>query len=568
MKNIYSGILVPVLATALFAHAAGAANVKAELAPLNPEFVQYLQVVNSTAVLSALPAPNAVLGSAGRGFGRIPSPLLPVRGRALTAEENDSGLTYAPAYDLRDHGKVTAVKDQGACGDCWAFSAMGSMESYFMPNILDLSEADLNANSGFDNGSCNGGNDYMSAAYLTRWSGPLPESSSGVIKHAQDIIFLTPRSGPADNDRIKSALLAYGGVTAAFYYSDANYNAATHAYYASVSAAGNHEVVIVGWDDNYDKANFNTVPAGNGAFLCKNSWGASWGDNGYFHVSYYDAVFSRSDYSSAFTGEPVGNYSRVYSYDKLGWVQNYGYSAVTAWYSNIFTAVAEEGLKAVGFYTNDSATAYTVYVYRGVNAGQPVSGSLAYSASGSFTSPGYHTVSVGYLPLSAGQRFSVVVKAVNASYTFPVPVEVKLTGYSGQASASGNSYMSGDGASWSALPALVSPAANVNLKAYTNSRPPSGTVALKDNLFRPLKNPAVKCKIALSIFSPGNVSVKIYTQNGGLVRTLYHGPQAIGSANYLWDGRNDGGGLVASGVYLVHIKGPGTAKTEKVVVIK
>ena len=48
----------------------------------------------------------------------------------------------------------------------------------------------------------------------------------------------------------------------------------------------NHAVVIVGWDDNYDKSNFLQKPKNNGAFLVRNSWGTN--DHGYYWVSYED----------------------------------------------------------------------------------------------------------------------------------------------------------------------------------------------------------------------------------------------------------------------------------------
>ena len=135
----------------------------------------------------------------------------------------------------------------------------------------------------------------MSAAYMTRWSGPLLETSSAVVKHAQNIIFLTGRANAADNDRIKSALMTYGALSVSLFYSDSYYYAATNSYYDNTLSGTNHIVTIVGWDDSYPKTNFSSTPvgqpAGNGAFLCKNSWGTAWGASGYFYVSYYDVVF-------------------------------------------------------------------------------------------------------------------------------------------------------------------------------------------------------------------------------------------------------------------------------------
>lgn len=54
-----------------------------------------------------------------------------------------------------------------------------------------------------------------------------------------------------------------------------------------------HDVVVVGWDDNFPKENFTIQPEGDGAFICKNSWGEEFGDDGYFYVSYYDTKICR-----------------------------------------------------------------------------------------------------------------------------------------------------------------------------------------------------------------------------------------------------------------------------------
>lgn len=55
---------------------------------------------------------------------------------------------------------------------------------------------------------------------------------------------------------------------------------------------GPHAVAIIGWDDNYSKENFKSPtgkqPEKNGAYIALNSWGESWGENGYFYISYED----------------------------------------------------------------------------------------------------------------------------------------------------------------------------------------------------------------------------------------------------------------------------------------
>lgn len=65
-----------------------------------------------------------------------------------------------------------------------------------------------------------------------------------------------------------------------------------HLNYYDGDKYADHEITIVGWDDNYSKDNFSVTPPGNGAFLVKNSWDVDWGDSGYFYISYYDKSLS------------------------------------------------------------------------------------------------------------------------------------------------------------------------------------------------------------------------------------------------------------------------------------
>ena len=68
------------------------------------------------------------------------------------------------------------------------------------------------------------------------------------------------------------------------------YSSTNNAYFynGSLGVNINHAVTIVGWDDNYSKNNFKTKPSNDGAYIVLNSWGSSWGDEGYFSISYED----------------------------------------------------------------------------------------------------------------------------------------------------------------------------------------------------------------------------------------------------------------------------------------
>jgi len=386
------------------------------------------------------------------------------------------------SYDLRKIGKLTPVKNQGQDGNCWAFASIGSLESSLLPGeSYDFSENNQKNLHGFGVPINLGGNDFMATAYMVRWSGPVSEaadpysygntvSPSGipVEKHVQEVFFIPARREPLDNDLIKSAVRQYGAVYSTLRYESSSYTARTAAYYYSGSGGFNHAINIVGWDDGYAADNFATPPPGDGAFIARNSWGSTWGDAGYFYISYYDTRIGRDN--AMFTAQPKNSYSRIYQYDPLGWVANFGFGTDTAYYANVFTSAGSEQLKAVGFYTSATNTEYEVKVFMNPDNG-PIS-SAGYSSvqNGTISLPGYHTIRLDNpVNLKKGDRFSVAVKVVSSGWTTPVAIELPINGYSSEATAlAGQSYISSNGAGWSDL-TLSQPNTNVCLKAYTVS---------------------------------------------------------------------------------------------------
>lgn len=96
----------------------------------------------------------------------------------------------------------------------------------------------------------------------------------------------------------------------------------------------------------------------------------------------------------------------------------------------------------------------------------------------------------------------------------------------------------------------------------------SGYVAATDNLFRPLAAAGNACTLNVTTFLGGNITIKAYTVRGGFIKTIQNGPQGAGTFPYVWRGDTTNGSTVASGLYLLHVKGPKIDVTEKVVVIK
>jgi len=438
-------------------------------APLNPAFLAYqVQEKGYTAISDDRFVP-----------GVIPSPvdLSHTRGMQIRGDERLSLLHSTPVYDLRGQGKVSPVKDQGEEGNCWAFGTYASLESVLLPDEeWDFSENHMKNNVYRIFDSNEGGNRYMSTAYLGGWTGPVQTVddpylaySTGSpdeippVKRVQTVYFLPGRSGSLDNDNVRWALMNHGVVQVSMFWND-GYNPDTAAFYQNEETRVNHAVAIIGWDDTYDRANFLTTPPGDGAFIVKNSWGTDWGDDGYFYLSYYDT--SIRDFA-VFTALDTPVYDQIYQYDPLGWTNTVGYQSEIAWFANIFTATGDETINAVSFYTPVVESSYQISVYTDPADGPIGAGTPASTTTGTIAIPGYHTVDIPPADLLEGEQFSVVIRLETPGYNTPIPVEMPIEEYSSNATAGPNeSYISPNGAHWIDLTNEMENT-NVCIKAFT-----------------------------------------------------------------------------------------------------
>ena len=445
-------------------------------APVNSDFVDYITGVVQTQSLE----------NDERAPGLIPEPIkVFLTGRFWANAEAVVGA-LPTSYDLRTLGKLTPVKNQGGCGSCWAFAAYGSLESYLLPGqTWDLSENNLKNESGFDISCCSGGNRSMTVAYLARWAGPVAEvddpynasscySPIGVspVQHVQNVLYVPNRTSSLDNNALKQAVMTYGAVYTTYYHSSSYYKSSTYGYYYNGTSSANHAVCIVGWNDSFPSSSFLTAPAGNGAFLMRNSWGTSFGSGGYFWMSYYDSRLGM-DENAVFTSNATINYDSVYQYDDLGWISSVGYSNTTAWFANVFTAASNTSVKAAGWYCPVPNCTYQLYVYVNPTSG-PISPTPAITQTGALVDAGYRSVVLtSPVDVSVGQRFSLVVRLTTPGYYFPIATERPFSGYSGAATASaGQSYISSAGTSWSDLTTYY-PNSNVCLKAFASAAAPT-----------------------------------------------------------------------------------------------
>jgi len=482
---------------------AGTSGDGLQQAPVNPLFLSYIEEKNTG--VNTVSAQETV---SGQNLGYVPSPIYrpQVRGIPISLSQEEGSpyttgtpqSTYTATYDLRTVGKVSPVKDQTFFGTCWAFASYGSLESTLLPvtPTPDFSEKNLAnlAGAGFywavPDG---GGNAWMSLAYLTRWNGPVNETtdpypSTSVwtnsstyppVQHVQNAILFPARTSATDNNNIKSALTNYGAIYSSFYWHNSFYNTSHTTYYhppdvSDPANGGGHAVTIIGWDDNYAASNFTTMPAGNGAWLVKNSWGTSWGNEGCFYVSYYDKYFGNMGgvgYETAlFRGEATSNYNTLYSYDTLGEVGDYYHdTAKTGSYANVFTATSSGNLSAVGFYTTDMNVPCTIKIYKNPTSSAPNTGTLSGQYTTTLANMGYNTVvlpSAEQVPLATGDKFSVIVTVTNPTNNWYIPVEYNYAGYtSGITSTTGQGYALAN-STWDDWYTVL-PNSHICLKAYT-----------------------------------------------------------------------------------------------------
>jgi C1A family cysteine protease len=396
-------------------------------------------------------------------------------------------------YDGRNEGRVPAVKNQGNLGTCWAFASLQALEASLLPGeSLDLSEDHMSIGNGFSIPQIEGGEFTMSLAYLLSWKGPVLEtqdpygdgiSPKGLkaVNHVQEVQMIPGK----DYEKIKQAVLRYGGVQSSLYTSmtdensrSASYNEEAYAYCYIGSKPPNHDSVIIGWDDNYPKENFQAEVNGDGAFICLNSWGKGFGDQGYYYVSYYDSNIGMNNLVYCLT-EEVDNYSHIYQSDLRGWVGQLGYGEDTIWFSNVYEANSDEALSAVGFYATDSNTSYEIYgVEKVKDEDDIVTGGdfdrKVLLAKGSFGNAGYYTVPItgsveGEQKLYKGERFAVIVKITTLDAVHPAAIEYDAgDGRTLVDISDGEGYISPDGKSWERVEKKQD--CNLCLKAYTTDR--------------------------------------------------------------------------------------------------
>lgn len=206
------------------------------------------------------------------------------------ANVNDSSLPET--IDWREIGAVTAVKDQGQCGSCWAFSATGSLEGqHFLKTgkLVSLSEQNLVDCSGaFGNQGCSGGLMDNAFQYIKSNDGIDTEKSYPYEAVDDKCRFKKENVGATDTgfvdiehgseDDLKKAVATVGPVSVAIDAAHSSFQLYSEGVYDEPECSSeqlDHGVLAVGYG----------VENGKKYWLVKNSWAETWGDKGYIKMS-------------------------------------------------------------------------------------------------------------------------------------------------------------------------------------------------------------------------------------------------------------------------------------------
>merc|ERR1712126_78726 len=206
---------------------------------------------------------------------------------------SQSNGAYPDSFDWREKGAVTKVKDQGQCGACWAFSATGTVESMnFIKNgeLVELSEQNL-MDCTWDKGNmgCNGGEEKWGLDYIAENGGidteeayPYEESSSTECRFDANGIGakITGKKTLLQGSEfaLKRALAKFGPVSIAVDVERSFQMYESGVYHGDDCGPRhlNHAILAVGYGTDEE--------TGKDYWIVRNSWGTSWGEEGYIRV--------------------------------------------------------------------------------------------------------------------------------------------------------------------------------------------------------------------------------------------------------------------------------------------
>ena len=479
------------------------------------------------------------------------------------------GAGIPEKYDARS--LIGTVRKQGSYQTCWSFAALASAEASlikkgYATNTLDLSEYQLayffyhhvtdplgntagDATTPLTRDFANqGGNSMFTTWTLAGWQGAALESVlpydtlsttaqlSDTLAYGQDWAHMQNAYwiDMDDIESVKQMVMQYGAVNVGYRESGGYRNETYHSYYNPSGSGSGHAVTIVGWDDTFSKENFNQTPEENGAWLIRNSWGSDSGENGYFWMSYEDASIDNKAF--VFDFEKADNYSYNYQYDGGNGISKIKINN-NGMVGDIFkvSGSSPQVLSAVSLGIYDTNVNYRISIYKDPEVGNPTSGTLAATQSG--TTPGYagyYTIPLKeQVILNPGHTFSVVYQLENPSgdeVTIFVDTSYTNGGWISfnSSTTAGQSFIKMSSTSnWYDLHTNATPMC-VRIKAFTRT-----TACLHTN-----RSSSVK-KADASAKSDGKITTKCSDCGVTLSENTIPAPakMTLGSTSYTYDGK-------------------------------
>jgi putative hemolysin len=239
----------------------------------------------------------------------IGKPTTELKGQSLASEYNASNFPswdwknppngtkwsrYNYAYFDNDNGWATPVKDQGQCGSCWDFSALGSVEAIYE---IGQNESRLNPDLGEQYvlsccgcGDCSvGGNMASALEYIleqgTSDEGCFPYEAQDLecipcSDYASRLWYITDFTSfeSYDNEEIEQVIVDYGPLDGAMSIGNIEWDGDIGRCDEITYPHPDHGIVIVGYNDT---GNIDTS-----YWIIKNSWGTGYGYDGYFKLGF------------------------------------------------------------------------------------------------------------------------------------------------------------------------------------------------------------------------------------------------------------------------------------------
>lgn len=219
-------------------------------------------------------------------------------------KEDTLNIPLAPRFDWRDKNVVTPVQSQQSCGGCWAFSVVGGIESVYaiQGNALEELSVQQVIDCSYKNQGCNGGSTVGALSWLNQTQEKIVKTSEYPFKALTGVCHFFPKSTfgvsikgyeaydfSGQEEEMMEKLVQWGPlVVTVDAVSWQDYLGGVIQHHCS-SQEANHAVLVTGFDRTGD------VPY----WIVRNSWGTSWGNEGYVYIEIGGNICGIADTVSA-----------------------------------------------------------------------------------------------------------------------------------------------------------------------------------------------------------------------------------------------------------------------------